>query len=119
MSILGRIFSQSLEKERSIPVGRVSPRIYDSSKFPFYQAELYHQFHDPDTSKKQRAQTLRPPPLPHPTPSQASDRARSAPKGEKYKALREALLRRGRLQPVSCPESEVEASSGGDCFLIL
>jgi len=62
--------------------------IYDSSKFPFYQAELYHQFHDPDTSKK------------------------SAPKGEKYKALREALLRRGRLQPVSCPESEVEASSG-------
>lgn len=62
--------------------------IYDSSKFPFYQAELYHQFHEPDSSKK------------------------SALKGEKYKGLREALLRRGRLQPVSCPESEIEASSG-------
>ena len=48
---VGHIFSQSFARTE-----RESPRIYDSSKFPFYQAELYHQFHEPDTSKKQRAQ---------------------------------------------------------------
>eukprot|EP00438_Fugacium_kawagutii_P019233 Skav234681 [mRNA] locus=scaffold3643:9220:10398:- [translate_table: standard] len=52
--------------------------IYDSEKFPFYQAELYHQFHD-DIGVKYPAS---------------------------YKSLKDGLLKTGRLRPVSCPEEE-------------
>mmetsp|Transcript_68769 Transcript_68769/g.139415 ORF Transcript_68769/g.139415 Transcript_68769/m.139415 type:complete len:321 (+) Transcript_68769:84-1046(+) len=52
--------------------------IYDSEQFPFYQAELYHQFHD-DIGAKYPAS---------------------------YKSLKDGLLKKGRLRPVSCPEEE-------------
>lgn len=47
--------------------------IYDSEKFPFYQAELYHQFHD-DIGVKYPAS---------------------------YKSLKDGLLKKGRLRPVA------------------
>lgn len=47
--------------------------IYDSEQFPFYQAELYHQFHD-DMGAKYPAS---------------------------YKSLKDGLLKKGRLQSVS------------------
>lgn len=52
--------------------------IYDSEQFPFYQAELYHQFHDDIGAK-------------YPV---------------SYKSLKDGLLKKGRLRPVSCPEEE-------------
>ncbi|CAK9074949.1 unnamed protein product, partial [Durusdinium trenchii] len=52
--------------------------IYDSDLFPFYQAELYHQFHD-DVGTKYPAT---------------------------YRALKDALLKKGTLRSVSCPEEE-------------
>ena len=49
--------------------------IYDSEQFPFYQAELYHQFHD-DIGTKYPAS---------------------------YKSLKDGLLKKGRLQKVPRP----------------
>mmetsp|Transcript_32284 Transcript_32284/g.74591 ORF Transcript_32284/g.74591 Transcript_32284/m.74591 type:complete len:336 (-) Transcript_32284:98-1105(-) len=61
--------------------------IYDSEKYPFFQAELYQQFRDADPSAK------------YP---------------EKYHALKDALVRKGRLQAVSCPETEIADSGAVD-----
>lgn len=51
--------------------------VYDSNKFPFYQAEVYHQFHND---------------------------FQSAPYGKKYNAIADSLLKAGKLTPTGCPD---------------
>lgn len=60
-------------------VGTKNVWIYDSEKFPFYQGEVYHQFHD-----------------------DMSDRYSQA-----YHALNAKLLADGRMQKTTCPEKTI------------
>lgn len=51
--------------------------VYDSNKYPFYQAEVYHQFHND---------------------------FQNPPYGKKYNSLADVALEDGRIQPTGCPD---------------
>ena len=51
--------------------------VYDSNKFPFYQAEVYHQYHND---------------------------FQSPPYGRAYNELANVALEDGRIQPTGCPD---------------
>mmetsp|Transcript_52859 Transcript_52859/g.123695 ORF Transcript_52859/g.123695 Transcript_52859/m.123695 type:complete len:307 (+) Transcript_52859:57-977(+) len=57
-------------------VGTKKIWVYDSNKFPFYQGEVYHQFHDDMLERY----------------------------SEGYHQLKDAMLKNGKLQKVGCPE---------------
>eukprot|EP00438_Fugacium_kawagutii_P015537 Skav211010 [mRNA] locus=scaffold134:4239:5111:+ [translate_table: standard] len=60
-------------------VGTKKVWVYDSNKFPFHQAEIYHQFHDDMLERY----------------------------SEKYHSLKKLLLSQGTIQKVSCPDEKV------------
>ncbi|GAX28980.1 hypothetical protein FisN_1Hh022 [Fistulifera solaris] len=51
--------------------------VYDTKEFPFYQAEVYHQFHNDFQSK---------------------------PYGKEYNAIADLALEDGRIKPTGCPD---------------
>jgi len=57
-------------------VGTKKVWVYDSDKFPFYQGEIYHQFHDDMADKY----------------------------GDKYHKMKDSAFSRGSLKSVECPE---------------
>jgi hypothetical protein len=51
--------------------------VYDSNKYPFYQAEVYHQYHND---------------------------FQSPPYGRKYNSLADLALEEGRISSTGCPD---------------
>ena len=58
-------------------LGKKIVYVYDTAKFPFYQAEVYHQFHDD---------------------------FQTPPYGRKYNRLADLLYEDGRMKPTGCPD---------------
>lgn len=63
-------------------LGQAKVWVYDSDKFPFYQAEIYHQYHDGFMPGEQY--------------------------GKVYNSLRNQAAQDGRIKSVGCPGGVIE-----------
>jgi hypothetical protein len=58
-------------------LGKQIVYVHDTAQFPFYRAEVYHQYHDD---------------------------FQSAPYGRQYNQLADLALAEGRIRPTGCPD---------------